>query len=492
MQPASTNTNTKYFVPTIPPASTVEDLRVSVYSGFKKIIDQFNGQPVSTGSGFDFGGGFRPTGTRTTINNFGSQPVLNTFIIGTREEYAGVTFYGPSVNNNNEAEIGLLSVDETDVGHNGAVSTLALHSYTVIAGGINTSRYGKRLQTIVITSSGSGYQNNALVGFSGGTGTGALGKITVNSTGGITGAIVIEPGFGYKSTPTTVLPTPGTLGVLTPIINSFIPGDYIVWNDGGYEINQIASMSGTSTFTFATVVTTTGSTTTTSRRAFYLSSNVAHSTATFYQATPYIIRGGVQQASNNKYEAIHPNKCVLAAWSPGNNPSNVVNLNHSGDTVAAPGLRTMNGAGYILGCGTGTITVGQHADYIAPIQSWETFRFMYGHLGTAAVGISTGTNAFSAALLYLYPTSGSTTLTATVGLLNFGDAVTLTYSPTVGSFPDGQNMPAVIGGNASWPPNLFNVSGGVVQMTPDGWLDLKVLAVGTTTAGGSLVAVFQT
>lgn len=486
-------------VPTIAVTTDATALSQSVAQAFKTLVNQLNTATTSLDAG-----GMRvvnvgmPTSlydavnklylqqqtTNTTFTGSGNNNNLNPFAIGTRESYAVVTFYGPQVNNSREAEIGLLSIDETDIKAT-AFGTIGSSTATVAMVTSNFSRYGKRLSTVAVTSAGHGYHNNSEVTFSDGTGFG-VGKLITNNTGGIAGVKIVATGFGFQSNPTSTFAIPGTGGTLAPVAAIFCPGDYILWNDvTAYEINRINNMVSSNTFIFDSTV----SGTATVRSTYFNSFGGSHTGIDFYLATPYTIRGGLKANSNDKYEAIHANKCVLAAWTPGTNTNNSVNLSHASDVVPAPGLRTMNGAAYMLGIGTTTMTVGQTADLSCPVQSWESLRFVYGILEIPGTNTGSGTGAAVAVtVLYKYPTSGSSTSTDTVCTLSFPSGINLSYNPTAGNFPDGQNMPVIVGGNGSWPPNLF----GTTQMKPDGWFDLSVTAVGGTTAGGKLLVVIQT
>ncbi len=75
---------------------------------------------------------------------------------------------------------------------------------------------------VVVSAGGTGYSNVDVVSFTGGSGTGAYGRVKTDSTGKIVDVYMTASGSGYTSAPTVVVTTTGGSGAsLQPVIGVF-------------------------------------------------------------------------------------------------------------------------------------------------------------------------------------------------------------------------------------------------------------------------------
>jgi hypothetical protein len=93
----------------------------------------------------------------------------------------------------------------------------------------DTFVHGRYVSNVVVTAAGSGYTNNDPVFFSGGSGTGALGKVVTNATGNISSVSVTYGGRGYSSPTTATVVSAGSSATFTVNLanNEFIDDETI-------------------------------------------------------------------------------------------------------------------------------------------------------------------------------------------------------------------------------------------------------------------------
>jgi hypothetical protein len=349
----------------------------------------------------------------------------------------------------------------------------------------------------------------------------AMGTIDNNIDTSITIPVQINNGSRYTD--------PNTNQPLT-----FNVGDYIIWNDPpNYEINQIAEIVEGNTFALQR----TNQYSATGQAMFGSLLNV-HTNKKFYRLIPRkfnepVIQGAIGTDNPIYNNGVPPfwewawaNKCVASVVSQVLTTSALpevglqvatytLNLGGGeGRGSSTPGLRTMNGAAYMLGV-PGPLLVGLTASMRAKVQAWESLRAIYGVLTTPGIGSVAYNGIFkqsSAAVVayVVYIQSLQSTphgleqerQVAILAQLNFTDNSFNSYLSS--DPPDGRQMPY----DLSWPPNELGVVStlnaqsqivlpftnplGTIIFSPDGDIDIIVVQVGSSTAGSNLSVVVQT
>jgi hypothetical protein len=405
-----------------------------------------------------------------------------------------------------------LCVDETDVNFWGSTTFDAYTTPATAAPTLTgTSRFKKSLLKTAITNGGTGYTADFDVIVSG-DGVGCVVRAKV-SGGAVTALEIRSRGILYSTMSFAFTNGDGTGAAATATLSCWLPGDYIVWNGGGYEIDQITAFDGTN-MTFA-------------RGKF--GSAMEAQTGVFFRVQPrgFIYSVPVRQnaagsESPNTQSGIPeamppflcPFQCVLAVQSQaisdaGPGPARVLNLSHAADTDPAPGLRTLGGNEYNLGI-TGALSVGKTADFRVKVRANEAIHVGLGELNTAATG-ETGGYAVEVCLAFI--TEGGIHA-GLIDKLRFAGSSRYSY-PTDGSLDERQMpyhtdwTPTTAMGPQNWPTNLLPemvsaLSGGklvtgfsidpdgTVVFAKDGFLDLIVTQIGSTDPGTDLVVTVQT
>ena len=143
------------------------------------------------------------------------QFLIFTFVIAA--SYFLVVIWGLTTGGGNVLQVGadnVLTLPSIPAGVLGLIG-ISGGSY-VISKGIQKSadaNSGSSITGITITSGGSGYSAQTTVAFAGGGGSGAQGKVNLNTTNGaITGVDLLAGGNGYTAAPTISFADPATTG----------------------------------------------------------------------------------------------------------------------------------------------------------------------------------------------------------------------------------------------------------------------------------------
>ncbi len=501
----------QFVTPTIPPAQDLDSLRIAISSAISKVTEQLNQQaadPSVDGAGLRIQNVATPTSWNDAVNKryledrlsdlqqFPPNPRVslgsaNPYAVE-REGYAVVTFDALPSNKKEEVTWVVFAIDETDVAWSGSAGTLGASGTSLTYAQNGTSRYGERIRTLTISNAGTSYGGNQPIIFSGGGGTAAAGTAIIHN-GTITNVSLTDPGFGYATAPSGTITTGGGHGAsITAALGGFLPGDFVIWNDPlSYEINQIKTV-------ISTAITFVHGTNTATRSAFFGSVLSTHAAGIqFYRLNAHSFITDLNGVPAQKAEFISANKCLVAAASPYKNYTISVNLNHGADSNPAPGLRMMNGAEYVLGAGTATLTTGMTSDIRVPVAAWEGLRNVYAWVQDSPAGTASAGTSVQVSVIYIDPTLATAGL---IGTCSIGTGSHLSWSTR----PDGLNMPP----QGTWPPSILPVltnaldtngnltgTGTVgaksVVFQPDGFIDFIISQVGATTAGGRLGVTVQ-
>lgn len=333
-----------------------------------------------------------------------------------------------------------------------------------------------------------------------------------------------------SNTAVTTVTFTNSLSLNSRFGRTFSTGDYIIFNDAGsvattngnYEICLINAQSSSTT-------TTTGTATVTNTWALsrgQLGSTISgHGTnVLFYRLIPRVFTAATKELSfgvgpNNGiptfWEWAWANKtvCAVAATARGagaDGTTTITNLAPSAigtGQIAYPGLRTMNGAAYVLTLG-GSLQNGQTADQRVTVQSWHSIRTVYGILRTSPTGTASAT-------IQVYYISSDRGTAGLIDIINFGTGSFRSYSAL--HPPAGQQMPyhvswtppTLTAQGSGFPPSVLPVVtsaldtngnlilGGTVGtntivMAPDGEIDFLVTGVGASVPGANLTLLVQT
>lgn len=339
---------------------------------------------------------------------------------------------------------------------------------------------------------------------------------------GLFGTVTIS-----SSTAVTTLTFTTGLSLNSRFGRVFGAGDYIIFNDAGsvatttgkYEICGLNSISSSTT-------TTTGTSTVTHTwvlsRGQLGSVASAHGTGVqFFRLIPRVFTAATKENSfgvspNNGvptfWEWAWANKCVVAVAATArgagaDGTTTITNLAPSAvgtGNVAYPGLRTMNGAAYVL-TGGGNLQAGQTADSRVTVQSWHSIRTVYGILRTPPTG-----SAVNVSVYYISSDRG------TAGLIDniiFGTTSFRSYPST--KAPASQQIPyhntwtppTATALGSGFPPNVLPIvtnaldtngnlvlggtlSTNTIVMAPDGEIDFLVTQAGTS-GGGTFTLLVQ-
>lgn len=406
---------------------------------------------------------------------------------------------------------------------------------------VGESRFGMQFQVLL---GGTGYSSASpptlTISGVGGSGSGAAAVPVIDDASGqIVGVNVGSSGFGYIG-PLSVSITGGTGSgalIVGSIGRQWAIGDYVLVNNPAivaglrsYEILKITDLEGSGTtidFTFE-------------RRpagapagqSQYGSLTRSHATGIpFYRLINKVFTAAPKAGQGpQSYVFPWPNMTVPAvkALLPGKDPitlnfsprvylPNVLPLTLDPRTnPPAPGIRTMNGAGYISMGTIGALAVGQNAiARIVGVQAPESLRCLYMRTRTAPVGSvpfgDDGDACIVAYVVYISP-SGAVGLIDTL-VIDEGNL----DSYSSGNVPDGRVMPyhaffPTQPPNYNWPPNRLPIVappaivGGVlvkplattdvdarttILFEPDGQIDFIIAQVGATTPGTDLIFAVQ-
>jgi hypothetical protein len=204
------------------------------------------------------------------------------------------------------------------------------------------------------------------------------------------------------------------------------------------------------------------------------------------------------------------NMCVPAVLGtfPGAKPVLVPLLPVPGvqtSTPAAPGLRTLNGAEYVLG-NPAAATVGMTSTLRVQVAGPESIRSVQAALQIAPTGVGSGVRIV---VVYIRPdwVSGA----GLVDVLNIAAGSIFNYNVSTNAPQKRRQMPYHDGWpGPDYPPNLlpaavspFNIDGSLnhlitftsssfVEFAEGGWLDFVVTAIGSGVAGTGPVVMVQT
>jgi hypothetical protein len=151
-----------------------------------------------------------------------------------------------------------------------------LSTYGFSKGSANATNYTnqeititKKASAVVVSGSPVGYQNNAPVLFSGGGGSGANARITVNSTA-ITNVIFANTGTGYTSAPTAAIGQVLNAVAITNGGSGYSNTDKVVFSGGGAAFqaaNAAITTDGSGVITAVTLTANVGNNYTTAPTA---------------------------------------------------------------------------------------------------------------------------------------------------------------------------------------------------------------------------------